>query len=186
MDESEILALPQRHDESALAIMEQAYAARLRALATGIVSASAAEECVNDALFAAWNAIPPAEPAHLFAYLCKLTRNLALDRCRAEAAQKRGGSVLRLSLDELGECVSAPAAHDPAAAVDAAALHAAINAFLRTQPAQARALFLARYFYAMPLREIAARFGLREGSVKSTLSRTRKRLRAYLEQEELL
>ena len=116
MDESEILTLLQRHDEAALAAIEHAYAARLRALASGIAGTSAANECVNDALLAAWNAIPPAEPAHLFAYLCKLTRNLALDRCRAEAAQKRGGSILRLSLDEPGECVSAPAAHDPAAA----------------------------------------------------------------------
>ena len=53
MDESEILTLLQRHDEAALAAIEHAYAARLRALASGIAGTSAADECVNDALLAA-------------------------------------------------------------------------------------------------------------------------------------
>ena len=34
--------------------------------------------------------------------------------------------------------------------------------------------------------DIAARFSMRENTVKTTLHRTRRRLRDYLEQEELL
>lgn len=183
MDEEKILALLTRHEESGLDAALAHYGGRLRALAAGIVGAEAAEECVNDALLAAWNAIPPA-PEHLFAYLCRLTRNFALDRCRSEAAQKRGGSVLRLSLEELDECISG--GDDPAKHVQERVLQDAINAFLHGRPVRERMLFLARYFYAMPLRDIAARFSMREGAVKSALRRTRERLRRYLEQEELL
>ena len=43
-----------------------------------------AEECENDAYLRAWQTIPPHEPrGYLFAYLAKIIRNLALDRCRA-------------------------------------------------------------------------------------------------------
>ena len=37
-----------------------------------------AEECVNDAYLGAWNAIPPARPDPLLAYLVKIVRNLSL------------------------------------------------------------------------------------------------------------
>ena len=32
-------------------------------------------ECVNDAYLGAWNAIPPAKPDPLLAYICKIVRN---------------------------------------------------------------------------------------------------------------
>lgn len=184
MDEREILALLLRHEEAGLAAALEQYGGRLRSLAAGIAGAETAEECVSDALYAAWNVIPPTEPQHLFAFLCKLTRNFALDRYRSATAQKRGGAVLLQSLEELAACI--PADSDPSAEVQAQALQAAINRFLRTQPTRERTVFLARYFYAMPIREIAARLGLREGTVKTVLRRTRLRLRHYLEQEEFL
>lgn len=162
----------------------QCYGARLRAIAAGIAGEAAADECVDDALYAAWNAIPPARPKNLFAYLCRITRNNALDRVRREGAEKRGGDVLRLSLDELAACVSD--ADDPARTVEAKALGAAIGTFLRQQKKQARLLFVARYFYAMPIAEIARRFSLRESTVKTVLRRTRLRLRTYLQEEEFL
>lgn len=65
-------------------------------------------------------------------------------------------------------------------------LRSALSAFLRTLPERQRQVFLARYFYALPLSGIAARFSMRENTVKTTLHRTRRRLRDYLEQEELL
>ena len=69
---------------------------------------------------------------------------------------------------------------------EAEALRSALSAFLRTLPERQRQVFLARYFYALPLSGIAARFSMRENTVKTTLHRTRRRLRDYLEQEELL
>ena len=48
-----------------------------------------------------------------------------------------------------------------------------------------RQVFLARYWFMAPVEEIAERFGYTPGKVKSMLLRTRRALRAYLEEEEL-
>ena len=74
----------------------------------------------------------------------------------------------------------------PADRAEAEVLRSALSAFLRTLPERQRQVFLARYFYALPLSGIAALFSMRENTVKTTLHRTRRRLRDYLEQEELL
>ena len=50
------------------------------------------EECENDVYLALWNAIPPARPRSLSAYLGRITRNLAVNRFHARGAQKRGGN----------------------------------------------------------------------------------------------
>ena len=166
MDETWILQRFLARDEEGLAAAYAQLGPGLTALAARIAGPETAEECVNDALLAAWQAIPPLAPVHLVAYLAKLTRNAALNRYRAQNAQKRGGSIVAVSLDELAECL--PGGESPA------------------DRAEAEVLRSARYFYALPLSGIAARFSMRENTVKTTLHRTRRRLRDYLEQEELL
>ena len=175
MDETWILQRFLARDEEGLAAAYAQLGPGLTALAARIAGPETAEECVNDALLAAWQAIPPLAPVHLAAYLAKLTRNAALNR---------GGSVVSVSLDELAECL--PGGESPADRAEAEVLRSALSAFLRTLPERQRQVFLARYFYALPLSGIAARFSMRENTVKTTLHRTRRRLRDYLEQEELL
>lgn len=184
MDETWILQRFLARDEEGLAAAYAQLGPGLTALAARIADPETAEECVNDALLAAWQTIPPLAPVHLAAYLAKLTRNAALNRYRAQNAQKRGGSVVAVSLDELAECL--PGGESPADRAEAEVLRSALSAFLRTLPERQRQVFLARYFYALPLSGIAARFSMRENNVKTTLHRTRRRLRDYLEQEELL
>lgn len=181
MDERDILALLLRHNEDGLDAALRQYGKRLHAIAAGIVGVENAEECVNDALFSAWNAIPPEQPKHLRAYLCKLTRNAALNRYAQESAKKRGGAAVDASIEELAECL--PAAEEPAKAFEEKALSEAITRFLRQQKPRSRRLFLARYFYAMPIRDIASRFSMREGAVKSALRRSREALHTYLTKE---
>ena len=181
MDERDILALLLRHDEDGLEAALTQYGKRLHAIAADIIGNESAEECVNDALLNAWNAIPPEEPQHLRAYLCKLTRNAALNRYEQENAKKRGGAAIDASIEELAECL--PASEDPAKAVEERALSEAITGFLRQQKPRCRKLFLARYFYAMPIRDIALRFSMSEGAVKSALRRSREALHTYLTKE---
>ena len=184
MSEQEILALLLRHDEEGLEAALTQYGGRLRQIAASIVGSAIAEECVNDALLHAWNAIPPEKPTHLRAYFCRLVRNAALNRYALETAQKRGGTAVSVSLEELAQCL--PAKSDPAKSAEAKTLSEAVNRFLWQQRPRVRQIFLARYFYAMPLKEIAARFSLGENTVKSTLHRTREKLRAFLEKEAIL
>lgn len=106
MDEAEILAHLLSRDERGLQAAQERYGSRLKGLAQRIAGAETAEECINDALLAAWNAIPPLRPRSLYAYLCRLTRNAALNRFASQSAQKRGGTEAALSLDELAELLS--------------------------------------------------------------------------------
>ena len=67
--------------------------------------------------------------------------------------------------------------------LDERELAALVTAFLRTQSETARGVFLRRYWYAEPIEAIAARYGLTQVNTRTLLSRTRARLRAYLEKE---
>ena len=63
------------------------------------------------------------------------------------------------------------------------ALKEALNAFLRALPERGREIFLLRYWHLMPAGRIAARYRMTEGAVRMSLSRTREKLRDYLDKE---
>lgn len=136
-------------------------------------------ECVNDTYLALWNAIPPANPNPLAAYVQRTGRNIALKRLREKNAQKRDSSY-DLSLDELAPYLPG---EDPEHIVNARAVGTAINAFLASQSKQTRILFLRRYWYGDSVKEIAQALDLRENTVTVRLSRTREKLKQYLIQE---
>ena len=142
-----------------------------------------AEECVNDTWLGAWNAMPEARPVLLAPFLGKITRNLAFDRWRASHTEKRGGGELPLVLDELAECVSPG---DTLQAVEAAELEEAVNRFLRALPERERNVFLRRYWFTEPAADIARRYGMKEATVRTSLFRSRAKLRNFLEKEDLL
>ena len=185
MTDEQIVALYWARSEEAIAQTRETYGGRCRALAEQILcDGGDADECVNDMLLRAWNATPPERPTHLGAYLMKLTRNLALDRRRARGAQKRGGDAVDAVLDELGEVLGARETAD--SALSAKELGAAVSRFVRALPEREGNVFIRRCFFAESAAEIARRYGMSEGGVKVTLSRTRKKLRAYLESEGYL
>ena len=102
MTEKELLRLFQQRDERALRAAEAQYGRLCCTMAYRILGdRQDAEECANDVLMKLWNAIPPAEPRSLTAFVSGITRNLALDRLSAIRAAKRGGGELAAALDEL-------------------------------------------------------------------------------------
>lgn len=182
MEDKDILALYRARSEEALAATAEKYGALCRSVAKNILpSGEDAEECVNDAWLGAWNSIPPQQPENLSAYLARLTRNAALDRFRRERAGKRGAGEVPAALEELGECV--PARGGVEEALDAQALAAAVDRFLRMQPELQRKLFLQRYWYLAPVGEIARMWGMSRSRAASVLHRTRNALKQYLKQE---
>ena len=182
MDDKQIVALFFARDERALEETALKYGPRLRALAYGITDdRQTAEECENDTYLQAWNSIPPHEPRdYLFPFLARITRHIAIDRCRRERAQKRGAPTVELTA-EMAECIPSPA--DGFDAPDAQALTEALDRFLSALPGQQRSIFLRRYWFFDPVKEIAARFGVSQSKVKTTLHRLRERLRVFLEKE---
>ena len=184
MEDREIVALYWDRSEAAVAETQARYGPYCLAIARRILgSGEDAEECVNDVWLAAWNSIPPHRPACLSAYLGKLARRTAVSRLERSGAAKRGGGEAALSIEELSECV--PGRWSVEGALEGQRLSEAISDYLRGLPDVKRRVFLHRYWYARPVREIAARFGFSETKVANMLSRTRKGLRRYLEHEDL-
>ena len=169
--------------ENAIAAMAEHFGKRLYAIALNILSIPQdAEETVSDTYLAVWNAVPPKRPYPLSAFVYRVGRNLALKRLRRETAQKRNSSY-DLSLEELENCIPSRALED---SVDARTLGHTIDRFLGTLPGQTRAIFLRRYWFGDSVKDIAASLGLRENTVTVRLSRTRDKLRTYLQKEGYL
>lgn len=185
MEEQEILSLYFDRDEAALTQTAQRYGPYCHHIAYGILhSRPDSEECVNDTWLSAWQAIPPTRPTCLRAWLGRVTRNLALDRCRRNDAHKRGRRQLQLCLEELGECVSNTPG--PQQQLETREIAAAVSVFLGRLSQTDRLLFLRRYWYLDSSRVLAHRLGLKEGQVNTRLHRIRKRLKNYLRQEGML
>ena len=181
MDDREIIVLLEARQESALAEIEKKYGALCLSVARNVLGNEAdAEECVNDALLAVWNKIPPEEPRSLRAYVLRIVRNLALDRFDYNTAARRNGNA-DVILDELAEILPDADAAVPFA--DEGSVGASIGRFLDGENERTRRVFVRRYWFCDPTKEIAARYGMSESGVKSMLSRTRKRLAAFLKKE---
>ena len=143
-----------------------------------------AEECVNDTWVGAWNSMPENRPNNLRIFLGTITRRLACNRIRKDYAQKRGRGQIPLILEELDSCL--PTAPSAAHVVEAKELEQYINVFLHTLPRQDCNIFLRRYWFAESINQISCRYDTNPNTVKSSLYRTRRKLRAFLEKEGLI
>jgi len=182
VEDSAIIDLYWAREERALTETDVKYGGMCRSIAYNILqNREDTEECVNDTWFRAWNTMPPRRPNVLSAFLSRITRNLSLDRYKTARAGKRGGGQVPVALEELGDCV--PAVGSVEEAVELEELTRVLDQFLRDLPEKECCIFLRRYWYVDGTREIAARYEMAEGSVKSTLHRTRQKLRARLEKE---
>lgn len=182
MDDQQIIELYWARSETAIAETARKYGPYCHFIAYHILrSKEDSEECVNDTYWKAWGAMPPQRPHQLRTFLGKITRNLSLNRYAKAAAEKRGAGQVPLALDELAECVPAPDSVERA--VDDQMLTDILNGFLAGLQAETRRIFLQRYWYLSSVREIAADFGISESKVKTTLFRTRNKLKQHLEKE---
>ena len=182
MEDGAIVQLYWERDETAISQTERKYGSYLMKIAYNILANwEDSQESVNDTYLAAWDSIPPHRPNTLSTYLGKLTRRISIDLFRKKSSQKRGGGEYALSLQELGECVSGGS--DPGQTVEAKLLSQTIAAFLESQPAQVRHVFIGRYYYLDPVRKIARYCRMTESKVKIILYRARQDLREYLQKE---
>lgn len=184
MEDSKIIALYNERDEAAISESEQKYGKFCLVIAENILhNRPDSEECVNDTWLRAWDAIPPALPRSLRAFLGHITRNLAFDRYRKRTSGKRGGE-LTVALDELGECVAQTDSVERE--IELRALGEAVDRFLEGLSERDRNIFLCRYYYTCSTAEIAQKFGMKENYLRNLLSRLRGRLRDHLEKEQFI
>ena len=180
MEDAAIIQLFFDRAEQAISETQTKYGAYCAAIIRNILSSPEdREECQSDVYLRLWNRIPPERPGHFQAFLGTIARNLALNKYRSLRAQKRDSSV-ELAISDL-ENLAAPKSLDDVVAERE--LVALLNRFLSELPKQSRIMFVKRYWYMSPIREIAERMGCTEGQVKMTLQRTRKRLAERIKEE---
>ena len=181
MEDEKIIDLYWDRDQSAILKTEEKYGSYCHRIAWNILyNKEDCEECINDTWMRAWNAMPTERPNILSAFLGAITRNLSLDRYRKQHAKKRGEGEVAFVFDELQDCLMA---EGPEQQMDANLLVDALNRFLERMEKENRIIFVRRYWYMDSIDAIAKRFSISESKVKSSLFRSRNKLRDYLQQE---
>ena len=182
MDDRSIIELYFARDEQAIAKTEEKYGKLCFGIAHNILNnAQDAEECVNDTYAGIWNAIPPARPDNLTAFVCRVVRNLALKRLASLSRQKRD-RAMTVSLSELEEILPDECI---ANGRDEGEIAALISDFLRTEKVDARNVFIRKYYFFDSVETIARQYGFSQSKVKSMLYHTRNRLKEYLKGENI-
>ena len=184
MNDLQIVEMYWNRNEQAITVTAEKYGTYCYSVAYGILhNEEDSKESVNDTYMSAWNSMPPHKPNVLKTFLGKITRRLSIDKLKRKNAEKRGGEIAEV-LDELSECISPSG--DPIAEMEKETLDKTINAFVKELKDTEQRVFLCRYWYAKPVKEIAKLFGFSESKVKVMLMRTRNKLKARLETEGLL
>lgn len=186
MDDKDIIKLYFDRNEAAIKETDLKYRPYCFRISNNILrDYQNAEECVNDTYLETWRTIPPQNPNVFKLFLAKITRNLSLDSYRKTHAKKRGGGgQIPLILDELGEVVSG--IYDLEEEVIYRDLLGILNDFVNNLSDEDKTIFLQRYFYAMPLKEIASNSNYKYNNLVTRLHKLRKKLREILESEGLL
>ena len=179
MESNELVELYWQRDEAALEETQKKYKGYCLSIAMNILGdRSDAEECFNDTLMALWNSIPPKRPVDLRAYIAKIAHNKCIDKARKNSAAKRGPDTV--PLEELENCFGSIDIEDEE---ELSEIQGKLNAFLNTCTAEERALFVRRYFFFESVSVIAQKYSMKANTVSKELSRTREKLKKYLDKE---
>lgn len=182
LEDGEIVELYWRRDEQAIRETDRKYKQFLLTVAYNILrDGRDCEECLNDTYLGAWNAIPPARPTALQAFLATIMRRTAIDRYKTQKRQKRVDSELTVSLSEVEELIAD--GEGLYAEAEARELGRVISAFIRSLPRRRMYVFMSRYYMAQPVREIARLLGCSEATVHKEIAAIKRGLKEKLEKE---
>lgn len=182
MDDRMIIEKYFSRDEQAIELTKAKYGRLLSTVSYNILgSIPDAEECVSDTLVQLWSTIPPKEPPNLSAYACKIARNISLNKLEFITAEKRGAGKSGVIIDEFSEVI--PSSENVEEMMELSALTELINRFLATIPKEPRIIFVKRYWFFKTDDEIASELSVTTNKVRTSLCRTRKKLKDYLLKE---
>jgi RNA polymerase sigma-70 factor (ECF subfamily) len=146
MDDNRIIDLYFTRDERAIEHTRAKYDKLLYHVSYKILHSNPdAEECVDDTYMKAWGTMPPERPNILSAFLCKITRNLSLNRYMQNKSRSRIMTTEKV-FEEIAECVpdtAGPISED-------IELRNAVNGFLESLSEIPRKIFVKRYFLFFP------------------------------------
>ena len=179
MDDHLIIKLFFERSERAIDYLDRKYGKLCRMISRNILgSEEDAKECVNDVYLAAWNTIPPQKPDSLQSYVCKITRNIALNKYRRATAAKRN-NIYDITVEELSECLFSRENVEETILVRE--LSDDLNVFLGLLEIKDRSIFIWRYWYCDSISDIACKMHMSANLVRVRLYRIREKLKKFLE-----
>jgi RNA polymerase sigma-70 factor (ECF subfamily) len=174
MDDAKIISLYNDRDENAIAQTRTKYGKLLNKLSYEILrNEEDSEECVSTTYLNTWNAIPPAMPQSLCAFVCRIARNTAINLLK-KLSRHRAENIY----EELEEVAGDDS--DPQDILESNTLTSLIDRYLDTIKSRNRQIFVMRYYYNMSMKTIGDCFNLNENAVRAQLLRTREGLRSYI------
>lgn len=182
MSDEQIVELYWQRNEQAIKETDIKYKQFLLSIAYNIVhDTSDSEECLNDTYIGAWNSIPPARPTLLQAFLATIMRRTAIDCYKARKRQKRTASELTVSMSEVEDFIAGE--NDAYSKTDAIELGRIISDFSRSLSDRRLYIFMSRYYFARPIKEIARLLECSESTVNKEIAAVKCDLRERLEKE---
>ena len=181
MGDEQIIELYWSRDERAIRETDTKYGGFLLSVAHNILrDGRDCEECLNDTYLGAWNAMPPARPLALQAFLATIMRRTAIDCYKAKKRQKRIDSELTVSLSEVEEFLPDGDADSEETARE---LGRIISEYVRSLSDRRMYIFMSRYYTARPITEIARLLRCSESTVHKEIAAIKRGLREKLEKE---
>ena len=176
MEDIEIVNLIYNRNEIGIAKLKTKYNELLYSLAVSIQKNDFdSEESVNDTYLKIWRTIPPYKPTYLKSFVCKIARQISIDKYRANHRENEK------SLNEIDYDISSSYSLDDEFYKNE--LSNLVNEFLEKQDVESQVLFIRRYFLNESVKSLANRFDMTETNISVKLLRTRKKLKKYLEME---
>ena len=179
LTDREIIELLENRDEEALRALENRFFPYCMTVALNILeNQEDAREVVNDSFLDVWNSIPPAKPERLSAYIATIVRHNAINLYKKLHNHRNEAVSSALPLEN-----AADQTYTVDSVVNQLTVSDAIDRFLKELPEKQSLIFVARFYYDEPIEEIAHKFGIPVGTVKSIIHRLKKALGKFLDGE---
>lgn len=181
ISDEQIIELFFSRSEHAIQETDAKYGGYIQSIARNFLpDESDCEECRNDAYLSLWKSIPPNRPRLLAAYIAKIIRNLALDRCKEKSRKKRIPTSHQVSIDELYTCIQGTSMEE---ALDQTVLQSILNRFVKGLPEREKYIFICRYYCGDSAASISKSLGISESLVFKALAAMREQLKTAIEKE---
>lgn len=181
MEDSNIVELLYNHDDKGLVETKNKYDGLLNILSFRIVrNDSDVSECVNDTYLKVWDSIPPHRPDNFKSFICKLVRQISIDKYRYNHRKNRykEGDIYLSELD-----YDIKSERDIDEELENRLLVGKLNKFLSELKTENRVLFMRKYFLFEDSKSLAKRYGISENTINVRMLRIRNKLQKYLESE---
>jgi len=178
MEDFDIINLIYNRQEIGLENLKKKYNDLIYTVALSILNnESDSDESVNDTYLKTWRTIPPYKPTFLKSFVCKIVRQISIDKYRVNSRKYKK----ERNINELDYEISSEYSLEDE--LYKSELVSYINLFLEKLDIETQILFIRRYFMNEGVKSLSNRYGITENLISVKLSRVKVKLKKYLELE---